>query len=285
MNSVFSFNSKSELKTLTLELQNLERERERKKENFTVSESDPVSKTGFSSVEAKAQSSKRPRKSHCSSPLSPKKPNPTESKIYLEKPTTNSSIAICPNSSTSIMGAERKKWLLTLFSASFLSLILLLFSSISAFSSPKPFPSIVHQGSHYPPAFAYYLWGGKGDCDRIFRLLLAVYHPRNRYLLHLSVDASDDERHRLSALVKSVTAVRAFGNVDVLGKPDRLTHMGASNIATVLRAAAILLKVDSGWDWFIPLSAMDYPLLTQDGMPLRSFSFFGYFVSGEIWIL
>ncbi|GMN38714.1 hypothetical protein TIFTF001_007939 [Ficus carica] len=163
------------------------------------------------------------------------------------------------------MGAERKKWLLTLFSASFLSLILLLFSSISAFSSSKPFPAIVHQGQHYPPAFAYYLWGGKGDCERIFRLLLAVYHPRNRYLLHLSVEASDDERRRLSALVRSVTAVRAFGNVDVVGKPDRLTYMGASNIATVLRAAAILLRVDSGWDWFVTLSAMDYPLLTQDG--------------------
>lgn len=80
------------------------------------------------------------------------------------------------------------------------------------------------------------------------------------------MEASDDERRRLSALLRSVTAVRAFGNVDVVGKPDRLTYMGASNIATVLRAAAILLRVDSGWDWFITLSAMDYPLLTQDDL-------------------
>lgn len=80
------------------------------------------------------------------------------------------------------------------------------------------------------------------------------------------MEASDDERRRLSALVRSVTAVRAFGNVDVVGKPDRLTYMGASNIATVLRAAAILLRVDSGWDWFVTLSAMDYPLLTQDDL-------------------
>ncbi|PON45773.1 Glycosyl transferase [Parasponia andersonii] len=164
------------------------------------------------------------------------------------------------------MGAERKKWLLTLFSAAFLSLIILLFSSISAFSFSKPFPSIVQQGSHYAPAFGYFIWGERGDCDRIFRLLLAVYHPRNRYLLHLSVEASEDERRRLSALVKSVAAIRAFGNVDVVGKPDRLTYMGSTNIATVLRAAAMLLRVDRGWDWFITLTAMDYPLITQDDL-------------------
>ncbi|KAF3431687.1 hypothetical protein FNV43_RR26419 [Rhamnella rubrinervis] len=161
------------------------------------------------------------------------------------------------------MGAE-KKWLFTLFSAAFLSLILLLLFSVSAFSSPKLFPSIVNHGAHHPPAFAYYIWGGRGDRDQIFRLLLAVYHPRNRYLLHLSTDASQEDRHSLTASVNSVPAIRAFGNVDVVGKPDRLTYMGSTNIATTLRAAAILLRIDSGWDWFITLSAMDYPLITQD---------------------
>jgi hypothetical protein len=168
------------------------------------------------------------------------------------------------------MGAE-KKWLLTLFSATLLSLLLLLFSSISAFSSPKTFPSIVQRGSHYPPAFAYYIYGGRGDRARIFRLLLAVYHPRNRYLLHLTADESEEERRRLAAAVKAVPAIRAFGNVDVVGKPDRITYMGSSNLATILRAAAILLKVDSGWDWFVTLSSMDYPLVTQDGTPILQF--------------
>ncbi|XP_062098768.1 beta-glucuronosyltransferase GlcAT14A-like [Humulus lupulus] len=167
--------------------------------------------------------------------------------------------------SSPIMGAERK-WLLTLFSAAFLSLIILLFSSILAFSFSKPFPSIVQVGSHYPSAFAYYIWGGRGDCDRMFRLLLAVYHPRNQYLLHLTVEASEEERQKLSGLVKSVAPIRAFGNVDVLGKPDRLTYMGSTNIATTLRAVAILLRLDSGWNWFITLTASDYPLLTQDDL-------------------
>ncbi|KAK4400017.1 Beta-glucuronosyltransferase GlcAT14A [Sesamum angolense] len=102
-------------------------------------------------------------------------------------------------------------------------------------------------------------------CGPIIRLLLAVYHPRNRYLLHISADGADEERLRLGALVKSVPAIRAFGNVDVIGKPDPNTYMGSTNLAAILRAAAVLLKVDRKWDWFVTLSALDYPLITQDG--------------------
>lgn len=166
------------------------------------------------------------------------------------------------------MGAE-KKWLFTLFSTTFLSILLLLLYSISAFSSPRTFPSLVQHGLHYPPAFGYYIFGGRGDKDRIFRLLLAVYHPRNRYLLQLGADASDEERFRLAVALKSVPAIRSFGNVDVIGKPDRFSYMGATHIAATLHAAAVLMKVDPGWDWFIVLSASDYPLVTQDGKQFR----------------
>lgn len=162
------------------------------------------------------------------------------------------------------MGAE-KKWLFTLYTAALLSVFLLLYS-LSVFSSPRIYPSVIHHGPPYPPAFAYYISGGRGDKDRIFRLLLAVYHPRNWYLLHLTADASDDERLRLVSAVKSIPAVKSFGNVEVVGKPDRLSYMGSSHIAATLHAAAILLKIDRGWNWFIALSALDYPLLTQDDL-------------------
>ncbi|TYH31475.1 hypothetical protein ES288_A01G176300v1 [Gossypium darwinii] len=163
------------------------------------------------------------------------------------------------------MGAE-KKWLFTLFLTTIFSILLLLLYSISVFSSPRLFPSQVQHGLHSPPAFAYYLFGGKGDKDRIFRLLLAVYHPRNRYLLQLGADASDEERYRLVLALKSVPAIRSFENVDVIGKPDRFSSMGSTHIAATLHAAAMLMKLDRGWDWFIALSALDYPLVTQDDL-------------------
>lgn len=36
-------------------------------------------------------------------------------------------------------------------------------------------------------------------------------------------------------------------------------------VANTLHAAAILLREGGDWDWFINLSATDYPLVTQDG--------------------
>jgi hypothetical protein len=92
---------------------------------------------------------------------------------------------------------------------------------------------------------------------KLLRLLLAVYHPRNRYLLHLSAGAAQSER------TEQATAVRAFGNVDVVSRPGAGTPMGSSDLA------AALLRLDSEWDWFITLSAADYPLLTQDGVRRR----------------
>lgn len=165
------------------------------------------------------------------------------------------------------MGIE-KKWLFTLFTVIFLSLILILLScDISVFTTRKYF-SMVQRDAQYHPTFAYYVFGGHREKDQIFRLLLAIYHPRNRYLLHLEKGAKDEERQQLLAMVSSVPVIQAFGNVDVVGKPDVMTYMGSTNVAIALRAAAIMLKLDSEWNWFINLSARDYPLITQDGMPI-----------------
>jgi hypothetical protein len=168
------------------------------------------------------------------------------------------------------MGAA-DKWLLPLVSVSFVSLLLFLtalsgFSASSSLFARLPQPSYVRRGAAARPSFAYLLAGGEGDGRKLLRLLLAVYHPRNRYLLHLSADAPESERNKLaSAVARAGPAVCAFGNVDVVGRPTAGTPMGSSGLAARLRAAAALLRLDSEWDWFITLCAADYPLLTQDG--------------------
>jgi len=167
--------------------------------------------------------------------------------------------------------AERKRWLFTLLSALIVSFVVFL-SAISGLSASHAFAFWSNKAGVFaghdrqqPPSFAYYIYGGGGDKERILRLLFAVYHPRNRYLLHLSSEASREEREWLATAVISVPVIRAFGNVDLIGKPIWLTYMGATNVAATLRAASILLKLDGGWDWFITLSAVDYPIVTQDG--------------------
>lgn len=115
------------------------------------------------------------------------------------------------------------------------------------------------------PRFAYLISGTKGDAPRLRRVLQAVYHPRNFYLLHLDLEASDTERLEVAKYVKSEVVFREFRNVMVVGKANLVTYKGPTMIACTLHAIAILLKRAKEWDWFINLSASDYPLMSQDG--------------------
>lgn len=127
------------------------------------------------------------------------------------------------------------------------------------------------KGPGKPPVFAYWISGTGGESKKMMRLVKAVYHPRNRYLLHLDAASAAEERIRLARSVQSERLFKAFGNVDVVGKTYVVDPTGASAVAAVLHGAAVLLRICQDWDWFITLSASDYPLVTQDG---KSFLFF-----------
>ncbi|GLT79224.1 hypothetical protein SLA2020_507180 [Shorea laevis] len=114
------------------------------------------------------------------------------------------------------------------------------------------------------PRFAYLISGTNGDGPLVKRLLQAVYHPRNYYVVHLDLEASDAERMELAKYVKSEGVMRDFGNVMVIGKANLMTYKGPTVIASTLHAIAILLKRAKDWDWFVNLSASDYPLMSQD---------------------
>ncbi|KAB2062104.1 hypothetical protein ES319_A10G130000v1 [Gossypium barbadense] len=117
-----------------------------------------------------------------------------------------------------------------------------------------------------PPSIAYLISGSAGDSARIIRLLLATYHPRNHYLLHLDLSAPQTERDRLAVTIHSVPIFRAAQNVDVIGKANYAYQRGSSTVTSTLHSASILLRLSSKWDWFISLSAGDYPLVTQDDL-------------------
>lgn len=126
--------------------------------------------------------------------------------------------------------------------------------------------STLKVGPEYPPSFAYIISGTGGENKRIIRLLQSVYHPRNYYLLQLDYGSTEEERIELGKYVKNEPIFRSYGNVFVLGKANAVEWSGSSMVATTLHGAAVLLKLCKNWDWFINLSSLDYPLVTQDGM-------------------
>ncbi|KAL6507984.1 hypothetical protein OROGR_024179 [Orobanche gracilis] len=122
------------------------------------------------------------------------------------------------------------------------------------------------------PRFAYFISGTSGEGRRLRRLLQASYHPRNYYLLHLDLEASDTERLELAKYAKSEAVVRRFRNVMVMGKGNLVTPKGPTMMASTLHAIAILLKQPKRWDWFVNLGASDYPIMPQDDI-LHIFSY------------
>ncbi|KAI4333661.1 hypothetical protein L6164_018441 [Bauhinia variegata] len=121
------------------------------------------------------------------------------------------------------------------------------------------------------PRFAYLISGSKGDLEKLWRTLFALYHPLNQYVVHLDLEAELEERLELASRVRNQTLFAKVGNVFMITKANMVTYRGPTMIANTLHACAILLKRSKDWDWFINLSASDYPLVTQDDL-LYTFS-------------
>ncbi|XP_010550094.1 PREDICTED: beta-glucuronosyltransferase GlcAT14B [Tarenaya hassleriana] len=190
--------------------------------------------------------------------------------------------------------AVERKWVLPLVIGSIFSLFLLFLTGLA--SSPgrthlipfyrsislygfgtsvfvesriKPLPA---SALPQPPRFAYLVSGSAGDGEMLKRTLMALYHPNNQYVVHLDRESSPEERLDLSKFVAGNTLFRKFQNVRMIVKANLVTYRGPTMVANTLHAAAILLREGGEWDWFINLSASDYPLVTQDDL-LHTFSY------------
>ncbi|KAK9060448.1 hypothetical protein SSX86_021152 [Deinandra increscens subsp. villosa] len=116
------------------------------------------------------------------------------------------------------------------------------------------------------PRFAYLVSGSKGDLNKLWRTVRALYHPWNYYVLHLDLESPVAERMELASRVENDPVFAAVGNVYVVPKSNMVTYTGPTMVSNTLHACAILLKRFKDWDWFINLSASDYPLVTQDDL-------------------
>ncbi|XP_054795868.1 beta-glucuronosyltransferase GlcAT14B-like isoform X1 [Prosopis cineraria] len=180
---------------------------------------------------------------------------------------------------------QKKKCFLSLVFSLLLSTFLILLSvSVSSNPSSHFNPSSRSVVAHEKPRFvesklrvsptsadpvpriAYLISGSMGDGRSLKRTLKALYHPRNQYAVHLDLEASEEERLDLAKFVRDEPVFVRFGNVRMVVKANLVTYRGPTMVTNTLHAAAILLREGGDWDWFINLSASDYPLVTQDDL-------------------
>lgn len=176
---------------------------------------------------------------------------------------------------------KKKKWFLPLVFSILLSSLIILISLFTSYGrstfyptpTKTPEPLFVESKLHISPAstdpvprIAYLISGSMGDGESLKRTLKALYHPRNRYAVHLDLEASVEERQDLVNYVLNEQVFEKFGNVKVIVRANLVTYRGPTMVTNTLHAAAILLKEGGEWDWFINLSASDYPLVTQDDL-------------------
>lgn len=193
---------------------------------------------------------------------------------------------------------KKRKWFIPLV---FSLLLTTLVVFVSIFTSPyfsssqlhrahlkNPIPRFVESkltiskiSSDPVPRLAYLISGSTGDGKSLMRALKALYHPRNQYAVHLDLEAPAAERLELANFVKNEPVFKSVGNVRMVLRANLVTYRGPTMVTNTLHAAAILLKDGGDWDWFINLSASDYPLVTQDGIYLEhnnSFKHVGLFL-------
>ncbi|CAI6002909.1 unnamed protein product [Closterium sp. NIES-64] len=114
----------------------------------------------------------------------------------------------------------------------------------------------------FVPSLAYGIMGSKNDTDRIYRLLLAVYHPRNLYAVYIDdADSAFALRTKLAGHPVLAAAVEAAGaaevtdtgrseeyvtvtgRIRVIEDPEIVTLEGGSRLAALLRLAHTLLRM------------------------------------------
>jgi beta-glucuronosyltransferase len=104
--------------------------------------------------------------------------------------------------------------------------------------------------------------GSAGDLPRVRRLLMAIYHPWNCYLVLLDLKS---ERRDFAEFLQEEKVFKDFDNVRLVEGVGPVSSKGPTEVAALLQGIAILLREFKDWNWFINLSASDYPLLPQDG--------------------
>ncbi|KAI3491358.1 hypothetical protein L1887_44284 [Cichorium endivia] len=85
------------------------------------------------------------------------------------------------------------------------------------FNSNKSTMNMADENNQSPPPsllrFAYLVSRSKGDLNKLWRTLQALYHPWNYYVLHLDLESPPEERTDLASRVENDPIFSTIGNV------------------------------------------------------------------------
>lgn len=136
---------------------------------------------------------------------------------------------------------------------------LLLFMLVSAV--------FVHGGlfrGHGHAKFAFFVQVSNVSLLQVPRLLRSIWHKNNVYVIHFDKKVDRQRREQMVALLQEGKMGRS-GNVWVMDA-EPVSYAGVSMLVNTLNAIGLLLKKDEDWDYFINLSAQDYPLVSPSNL-------------------
>lgn len=139
-------------------------------------------------------------------------------------------------------------------------------------------------------SIAYFLQISASTLTLLPRLLRAIWHPGNTYVVHFDRKIPEYQRaHARSALFKGTTGEQYKPNVHVMPS-EVVTYRGISMVLNLLSAMQFALEKSSSWRFFINVSGSDYPLvsplnqrrlLARNNFLSKERSFFSF--SDEYW--
>lgn len=104
---------------------------------------------------------------------------------------------------------------------------------------------------------AFFLQIAENTVPLLPRLLKALYHPNNVYVIHFDLKITAD------VIVKAMSDIRSnetyAKNVHIMDS-DLITYRGISMLLNTINAIHLLTELSVPWDYFINLSGADYPL-------------------------
>lgn len=111
---------------------------------------------------------------------------------------------------------------------------------------------------------AFFVQVSDASISHVPRLLRAIWHQRNVYVLHFDARINHNRRIRMIRFLREEKIAR-HSNVLIMDS-EPVSYAGVSMLVNTINAISMLLRASESWDYFINLSGHDYPLVSAENM-------------------